>query len=293
MDARRAVLRVPTARQLYGVRGVNGREQESLERSFFTSIRLKNGTYKTTHGRRLDDLNDLVNRCLPRGRLLELMDVAVSSGITTMEWMNSLDRLGIEHHMTAGDLTLRAWLISLGRHLHVLVDRDQHPLQYDVFGRAVPSPPWGRQRAVYTVPIMLLNFVLATRYAAHEPGAAGITRRPLTLVSPRLSERTNVAFVEDDITKSTGWERRFAAVRAANILNRGYFDEPTLAAIVGRLRSRLADGGLLIVCRTDEASGNRATVFSLDERRRFRVVARLNDGAEVEPLVLSLDAERG
>ena len=84
MDARRAVLRVPTARQLYGVRGVNGREQESLERSFFTSIRLKNGTYKTTHGRRLDDLNDLVNRCLPRGRLLELMDVAVSSGITTI-----------------------------------------------------------------------------------------------------------------------------------------------------------------------------------------------------------------
>ena len=78
-----------------------------------------------------------------------------------------------------------------------------------------------------------------------------------------------------------------------NILNRGYFDEPTLAGIAGRLRSRLADGGLLIVCRTDEASGNRATVFSLDERRRFRIVARLNDGAEVEPLVLSLDAERG
>ena len=50
MDARRAVLRVPTARQLYGVRGVNGREQESLERRFFTSIRLKNGTYKTTGG---------------------------------------------------------------------------------------------------------------------------------------------------------------------------------------------------------------------------------------------------
>jgi len=289
MGARRALSRVPTARQLYrSTRRANGTDQESLERSFFTSIRLKNGTYKTTHGRRLDDLNDLVSRCLPRGRRLDLMDVAVSSGITTVEWMSSLDRLGIEYHMTAGDLTLHAWLVSLGRHLHVLVDRDQHPLQYDVFGRAVPSPPWGRQRALYGMPIMLLNFMLATGYAQ-----AGITRRPLTLVSPRLSERRNVEFVEDDITKTAGWARRFTAVLAANILNRGYFEDRMLADIVARLRSRLADGGLLIVCRTDDESANRATVFSLDEHRRFRVVARLNDGAEIEPLVLSLDAEPG
>jgi len=290
VETRRPRLPVPTARQLYGgFYAANGADQELLERSFFTSIRLKNGTYKTTHGRRLDDLNDLVNRYLPRGRRLDLMDVGVSSGITTMEWMNSLDRLGIQHHMTGGDLTLRAWLVSLGRHLHVLVDADQYPLQYDVFGRAVPSPPWGRQRAMYALPVTLLNFVIATRYAVHEPGMGALTRRPLTLVSPRLIERKNVEFVEDDITKSTGWPRRFAAVRAANILNRGYFDETTLAGIVRRLRSRLVDGGLLIVCRTDEASRNRATVFSLDQHRRFRIVTRLNDGAELESLVLSLE----
>src|SRR5438093_4137724 len=230
METRRPRLRVPTASQLYGgFCAANGADQESLERSFFTSIRLKNGTYKTTHGRRLDDLNDLVNRYLPRGRRLDLMDVGVSSGITTMEWMSSLDSLGIQHHMTAGDLTLRAWLISLGRHLHVLVDHDWYPLQYDVFGHAVSSPPWGRERVVYAVPVMLLNFVLATRYAAHEPGMARITRQPLTLVSPRLAARKNVEFVEDDITKSAGSQRRFAAVRAANLLNRGYFDDTTLA----------------------------------------------------------------
>src|SRR5437899_12284482 len=115
MDTHQAVLRVPTARQLYGgFYRANGTDQESLERSFFTSIRLKNGTYKTTHGRRLDDLNDIVNRCLPRGRRLDLMDVAVSSGITTMAWMRSLDSLGIAHHMTAGDRTLRPCLISVG-----------------------------------------------------------------------------------------------------------------------------------------------------------------------------------
>jgi hypothetical protein len=292
MDSRRAALRVPTARQLYGgICRANGTDQESLERSFFTSIRLKNGTYKTTHSGRLDDLNDLVNRYLPRGRRLDVMDVGVSSGITTMEWMSSLERLGIEHHVTAGDLTLRAWLVSLGRHLHVLVDADQYPLQYDVFGRAVSSPPWGRQRAIYALPVTLLNFVLATRYAVHGSGMVGIRRRPLTLVSPRLIERKNVEFVEDDITRSTVWPRRFAAVRAANILNRGYFDETTLAGIVRRLRSRLVNGGLLIVCRTDEANRNRATVFSLDQHRRFRIVTRLNDGAELESLVLSLGAE--
>src|ERR1700680_1755123 len=88
--------RVPTAREILFGRPTETAVQEERERIFFGSIRLKNSTYKYTFSHRFDDLNRLVNGLLPQ-RPLRIMDVAVSSGISTLEWMDSLDQLGIEH----------------------------------------------------------------------------------------------------------------------------------------------------------------------------------------------------
>ena len=117
------ITRVPTANELY-LSGLEGDvdEVEVLERYFFANIRLKNGTYKRTWSHRLDDLNDLVLRFIPPDRPLKVMDVAVSSGISTLEWMNHLEQAGIEHHMTAGDITLKAALVAIGKNLRVLAD---------------------------------------------------------------------------------------------------------------------------------------------------------------------------
>jgi hypothetical protein len=69
---------------------------EDDEARFFSSLRLKNGAYKITRSHRLDDLNDLVNQLVPR-RHLKVMDVAVSSGTTTLEWIEALHKAGIDH----------------------------------------------------------------------------------------------------------------------------------------------------------------------------------------------------
>ena len=282
------ITRVPTANELY-LSGLEGDvdEVEVLERYFFASIRLKNGTYKRTWSHRLDDLNDLVLRFIPPDRPLKVMDVAVSSGISTLEWMNHLEQAGIEHHMTAGDITLKAALVSIGKNLRVLADSTGYPLQFDIRGKAVPNPPGGADLARYGLQLLVIKAVLALGVRGF-----GINSTPIDLVSPRLVRPSNLRLIQDDILHSTGFEKSFHVLRAANILNRYYFTDDQLVDILVRVRSRLMPGGIFIVCRTNDHRKNHGTIFLLNSSGRFEVLARIGDGSHIEDLVLGVAPPR-
>jgi hypothetical protein len=296
---------IPTAFELYFAGGHVPRNEELLEERedlFFHSIELRNGTRKTTGHRRLDDLNNLVHRLLPAQRPLEIMDVAVSSGVSTAEWLIALERNGVECRMLAGDAVVDAFLISVGPRLRVLADRTRHLMQLDVGGKAIRLPPPRRRDRIRYLPHILLMkaaawlFDLGTQ--AHSDRRSdcgtgtqqrlGATCRPLTLMSPSLSRLPQLHAVEDDILVNTSYTRRFHVLRAANILNLAYFDLPTLERMLRNLRARLLPGGLLIVCRTNDSGVNNATVFTLEKDGRFTATARLNEGSEIADLVLRL-----
>ena len=291
---------IPTARKLYvSPRGVSVAD----ERSFFASLRLRNQTYKTTHERRLDDLNDLVLPLLPAVSPLNIMDVAVSSGVTTLEWSEALTAAGIAHHITAGDVVLKAFLISLGSYVHVLADATGYPLQFEFWGRAVPNPIIRRRDRVYRPAIAFVNAQLARHFASlrraldahaapHVVRRGRIVCRELMLVSPTLAKSTHVEFVEDDIQHNSALRGRFHVVRAANILNRSYFSDEVMAGMLANLRGRLQAAGLLIVCRSPHDGANVATVFRLSDTARLEIVARLGGGCEVESLALGLPPTR-
>jgi hypothetical protein len=290
--------RIPTAYEMYFGAHPDAGHLEALERSFFRHVGLPNGTWKTTSQRRLDDLNALVLEHLPRGERLEIMDVAVSSGVSTVEWLEALEQAGCDVEMTAGDAFVNAYLLALfGGRLRWLVDRRGRSLQYEVNGRVLIVPLRKRlvPRYVWAVALMRgFTWLLAPRLReAARPGARwGVEWHPLQLVSPSLRNRKHLVVFEDDILVDRGYDRRFHVLRAANILNRGYFDEPVLRAMLSNLRERLRDGGLLVVCRTETRGGiNNGTVFKLDEARRLRVVARLNAGSEIEALALELPSQ--
>ena len=293
---------IPTAKDLYFPRRpVDASRQENLEREFFSSIKLKNGTYKYTYSNRLDDLNDIVERLLPPARPLRIMDVAVSSGITTLEWMEKLKRAGIEHHMTAGDLTINAYLVSIGERLHALVDKTGYPLQFDIWGRPAPNPPGKRNLAMYFLPLFVIKTVLQRQFARMRMVAdegelfrrRGVSCRRIKLVSPRLKRPENLTLIEDDIARNAGLRRSFHVMRAANILHREYFDDPALTAIVNNLRSRLLDNGLLIICKTEDPPlGNMASVYRLNNDRRFEIIAGVGGGSELDEMILELPPER-
>jgi hypothetical protein len=107
------LFRASTAHQLFFAEIPSPEARKRLEDGFFTSLRLPNGTFKTTYHRRLDDLNELVLRYLPPKRPLDVMDLAVSSGISTAEWVTQLRQAGVAHRMVAGDVLVNAFLIEV------------------------------------------------------------------------------------------------------------------------------------------------------------------------------------
>jgi hypothetical protein len=288
--------RIPTANQMYfGELPDEPAHVEALESVFFKSVGLPNGTWKTTSHRRLDDLNALVQPHLPSRRPLEIMDVACSSGVSTVEWLESLQDAGIDCRMTAGDASVNAFVLSIGRNLHALVDRRGRTMQYEIDGVGFEVPLRKRKIPRYGLHVLLIK-ALARLLAPtlSDPKSAalgakwGMRWRPVQLVSPSIRRRRHIEVAEDDILVNRSYVRCFDVLRAANILNLQYFDRPTLVAMLMNLRERLRDGGRLIVCRTLHDNVNHGTVFGLDEARNLRVLARLNEGSEIEAIALSL-----
>jgi hypothetical protein len=255
-----------------------GEADPELQEKFFGLLRLPNGTWKTTYPRRLDDVNQQLLELLPRDRRLELMDVGISSGVSTLEWTEQLAAAGIAHRLTAADLVVEGLLVSWGKSLAVLFDESGRvPLLLEAGPVMRPAL---RDRALERAAWRLLGPLL--RFFA----SAG-RRRPVPLVVPELRAREEIELVQDDITVPGRFAGRFDVIRAANLVQPAYFDEETMQRILVNLHERLRDGGLLVLCRTTAEQNNRATIF---RRRgeRFLAEASLNGGSEVSELVLSL-----
>ena len=284
--------RMPSSLAVYGGMDVVTPDVESR---FFRRLRLPNGTYKTTYRHRLDDVNERVLEFLSNDRPLDIMDVAVSSGFSTIEWSDHLNAHRIQHRLVAGDLLTEAWLTSWDDRLAVMFDSSgRDPLLLEIGGLTLPvrSDRW-LARAVRPLLFPLLRAVVAvgrrarsaTSTSSGKPGRW--VHRSVPLVSPELERRGEIEVVQDDITAPGRFPLAFDVIRVANLVQRVYFDEDTLRKIVANLRDRLRDGGILIICRTTEDGVNHATIF----RRTgdgFVSEASINGGAEVRDLVLAL-----
>lgn len=300
----------PTAHRLYFTDELrNDPRGPQLEDSFFHSLVLRNGTHKTTCHYRLGDLNAVIEPFLPSARPLEIMDVAVSSGVSTIEWLEALARAGIDCRMTAGDAVIDALLVTAGS-VRGLLDRTGHLMQLDIGGRAVRMPAPRRRDRLRFAPLSLFMKTAARAFRdrlrpATGSGSAsgfefgsggpqtllGLQCRTLKLISPSLAAHPRIEVVEDDILNDRRWPRRFNVLRAANVLNRIYFDDSLLERMLCNLRTRLAPHGLLAVCRTTPEGRNDATVFRLRDDRTFEELTRLHAGSEIAPLALSLPPE--
>ncbi|HEX3953422.1 MAG TPA: class I SAM-dependent methyltransferase [Stellaceae bacterium] len=255
------------------------------EAAFFSSLRLGNGVFKTTADRRLDDLNALMfGEWAKTGfRPSRVLDVGVSSGVSSVEWIEALRAAGFDASMLATDLSLHGYLLQLAPLYRVLADAAYAPLQHAIFG--VPLRPW-RRRIDYLTGMAVVSAALNTLFGALRRRAAA-SGQGVLLVSRRAQDNPHLEFAQEDILAPPSADRRFDAIRAANILNLEYFAEPQLRSAVAGLKQRLAGAGsYLAINRTHQDGSNRGSLFRLGEDGRFRCVARLGDGSEIERLVL-------
>lgn len=260
-----------------------------IETEFFGALKMSNGTFKLTRDDRFSEIEKSLASFFTKraGSLKTALDIGVSSGVTTIQFANSLNSAETQIKWTATDLFATAHLVDITPWLRVLADPDGWPLQYDINGRAVR--PWIRRLDYLTfavIPRIMARWYLRPRTKLLIE--AGQTEA-VKLISPRLRDRQDIEFIEDDIFKRNPmFVRKFDLVRAANILNLNYFSVDALSHAICNLHSYLSGtGALLLVTRTNLSGENAGTLFELSADRSFRVVERIGPGSEVENLVLA------
>jgi len=261
-------------------------EQNHLKKSFFTSVCLPNGTHKTTRSGRLTDLDLRLQDLLYTGSPIHLLDVGISSGITTLELIECLERGGSQVTGIGLDLRIHSLLRSAFG-IDVLYDPEGNILQIatPLFARGRPDRSQSSLASrLLRHAIDMLERTVVRRWLASPQRA-----HPLALVNTRLADRPGFAVVEHDISvPNREWLDSFDLIRAANVLNLAYFPPEQIATIVRNLASWLRPGGLLAVCRTHELEGkNHASIFAREpDGHGFRLVERLETGSEIESIVL-------
>ena len=251
------------------------------EREFFRRIKTSNGTMKTTTTNRLDPMNDLFFTVI--GRLgappKVAMDVGVSSGITTLEWLDAFERRHIPVTMIATDHVMSVELYAISPHLRALAERNGHLLQIEVFGHGIRTYLRGLD---YLTGAALWRSALC-RFARRRLRNA-VREGQFQLVAPALRRHARIRLADDDIfaPNPAPFIRGADVVRIGNLLQPIYFSDDKIRRAVANIRERCrGEGSLVIVCRNtdDRLEGS---ILRMTAGRQFVLEARLGPGSEVE-----------
>ncbi len=272
---------MPPARDVFFGEPRSAAEQLALEERFFRSLRMPNGTYKTTSASRLTEFDSLLIKHLDGEKELRVLDVGVASAVTTLDLLDNMERGGRNARVVALDRYVYARLKSLGSGIEVLSTINDEILQI-VWGDRVRPLPQGESKIKRGALMAVMGLV---GMAARAFGSVG---SEVALVTAQARNHPGLELVEQDIgAPRTGWVSHFDAVRAANVLNLAYFTEAELAGMIRNISSYLKEDGLLAVCRTDEETGaHNGTIFRKDSQTGvLRSIDQLGKGSEIADIV--------
>lgn len=261
---------------------------ENFESRLFKLITLPNGTTKNTSPNRLDDLNEFVHPYLSNLSSPLLKDVAVSSGISTLEWMKHLEANNVQAVITATDLFVKAFLVMKSCSVAILCDRNYNPVLVEAWNSFFrTSFPKGSFRYRWGKLISKITEALWMHKMTEEKLQHNGRMIPVELLTSGLRSSKAISFSEEDILLPPPKKEieKYDAIRAANILNKVYFSPAEMEQILSNMASQLKQGGLLIVCKTDDEGSNHASLFTL-EGNRFLLLKNMNGGSEIEDHVL-------
>ncbi len=255
--------------------------------SLYAKLRMENGSFKTTRPQRFADIDPTIIEAIKAiPGPVRILDVGISTGVTTAEWSELLERSGIAFEMTATDLTLSGRERRWGNFFRVLEQKNGYPLRFTLLGLSMKN--WLRRRDYLWMGFVCLWFLRAINRMMNKFFAARCASKDIYFVSPQLLQRKDVRLIEDDLfVRNPDFTNQFDFVRAANILNKAYFSDEQLAVGIANLKSYLRPGGLLLITRTTEEGFNKASLFLVDEAGEAHCVFSHNGGVEAAPMVAS------
>lgn len=261
------------------------------EREFFTSLKLRNGTYKTTFQGRFSEINRELQQLVGSQvvNVDQILDIGISSGSNTLELYDALEPAAYKSRIVGTDLMTDAYLINVLPGCFALVDSTGYPLRYDIFKWSMK--PWvikSDYRSGFFVIRKLINVALGYRATKMMNSATSTCVKSVQLVTPMLQKHAGVFVQKDDITRyNSMFEGKFNFIRAANVLNRGYFTDRVLMKIVDNIICYMAKPkASLLIVRTHENNINHGTLFHIEDDGVCKILQRYGEGSEVEDIVL-------
>lgn len=284
-----------TSRRLY-LRPIDDHNHlDEIEKKFYSSIQLPNGTYKETNPHRLDDVNDVIIKHFKNtnGTCSRILDVGISSGISTLELHEIMEKNSFHVQITAVDLLIHAYITRLFYGIYALLDGQANILQIDLCGYGIGH--WYKNPKNFK-DMLKLNFDRFYAFFMKKGIEAKIRKYDkdskklikVKLLSHRLLKNHDIGLFEYDILNSLPEEHRHAYdyIRVANILNLLYFSENDILSAVKNLKDCLRGrNSVLCIVRTDFNGSNHGSVYSLDSREKLQKVLSINNGSEIDDYI--------
>lgn len=262
-----------------------------IEEEFFTSLMTKNKTYKTTFHGRFSKVNPhIVEYIRDYGiRAPRILDIGISSGISTIELYDDLEKGGIKPKIIATDILIDAFLVKVLPSCYALVDSGGFPLRFDA--PFFTMKPWVTRSDYYNGMFIFRKsinklFTFKANRILRRSGNSCVKK--VKLVTPRVLSNTDITVCGDDISRyNSSYESSFDFIRAANVLNKGYFSNDILTTMISNIGRYLKKPhGSLFVVRTHDDCTNHGTLFNWSCNQKFKVVQKFGNGSEIEDLIL-------
>jgi len=241
-------------------------------------LRTSNGSWRTTHRGRLKTFDETLVKLLPnRERPYLVVDVGVSSGITTLDLIDALEKAGHALKVVALDRVTGCSFVKLFPGAYALAEDSGHFLGALVFGVPVRETTSGSRLDYLTGKALIKKLVAAS---FHWRVQRQKDRKPVPLIVSELARRSNVEIKKLDILTQPLPEG-VDVVRLANVVQRTYFSERDIARIAASVLHSCSAGAIIVLAH-DSPNGELQGSFLRIADGSCAVVARIGRGSEVE-----------
>lgn len=239
-----------------------------------SSFSTESGHGKATKSNRFQDLDDFVMNYLVSMENLFIHDVGVSTGVTSLDLYGKLCAIGKPFDLILSDK--HSIFYSSGKNI-VRVYNHSHKLIYGYAFSLLADP--GASHWFFLG--KLLYFVLALL-------PPPVNFREIILLDSRvkqLVDAANLSFVLYDLF-GQNFITGMTFVRCMNVLNNNsWFSKEQIKIGLSNLISQLAEGGLLLIGRTDENTNQNNASLYRKLRGKLVLVANYNLGSDIIPII--------
>jgi hypothetical protein len=247
---------------------------ERILNKFYTDIYVDSKTSKKTEKNRFEGIDKISLKFMNFPENI-IHDIAVSSGITSLDFYNILKQNNINFQINISDKFSK---INIREGFITKVYDSEHNFIFGYFGCL-----YATDKNIF-FPLTTLLFKFLKRLTNSKK-----YKLQLFLFHPEIIKKISEKQIQnidyDIFTREI--ENKFTFVRSMNILNKIYFTDNQIIYALEKIKLSLLENGILLVGRTDETRINNATFFQ-KRNNKFIVLQDVNSGSEIKDLILKI-----